>query len=272
MGHESSAIRLETLRARIARIGGRLPHLHDGEGAGGDAGQARRWTTGHGVLDAALGGGLPMDGLIEVTPSGPAVLPSASAFAFMLLSRLPRRGVVLHAVTRAAAREHGVLHAPGLLDMGLDPGRVLAVEAPHPRDMAFILEEAAQAGGVAALLAEGPPPSFLASRRLSLLLARSGVPCLFVPDAALREGSAAALRLRVAPLAGPPARPDARGPAPPAFRVTLARLRGGPSGLTLDTVFHHGERSFAPFPRPAPAAPAARTFPAADDADRRRAG
>jgi protein ImuA len=269
MRSDSSAVRLETLRARIARIEGRLPQLPDG----GDGPQARRrvqnWTTGHGVLDAALGGGLPMDGLIEVTPSGPAMLPSASAFAFMLLSRLPRRGVVLHAVTRAAAREHGALHAPGLIDLGLDPGRILAVEAPHPRDMAFILEEAAQAQGLAALIAEGPPPSFLASRRLSLLLARRAMPCLFVPDQPLREGSAAALRLAVTPVPGPPDALDARGPAPPAFRVTLARLRGGHPGLTLDTVFHHGDRIFTPFPRLAPATAAAGALPAAYQARRR---
>jgi hypothetical protein len=129
---------------------------------------------------------------------------------------------------------------------GIDPARIVNVNIRHPRDLSFVLEEAARLSSLAAIIAEGPLPSFTASRRLALLLASSGVPLLFLPDGKTVQGSAAVTRLLVSPLTAPDHALDIRAPGPPAFRVTLARHRGGRPGLSFETVFDHANLTFTP--------------------------
>ena len=232
--HAYEAIGL--LRKQIARIEGHTQSL--------DASVSRAWTSGLAALDAALGGALSLGALHEIAALSPVDLPVASAFAFGLLARLKRRGPVVWCMSGRAGSEYGAPYMPGLAAFGIDPSRMICVNVRHPRDLSFVLEEAARLSSLAAIIAEGPPPSFTASRRLALLLAQSQVPMLFLPDGKAVQGSAAATRFVVAPLAAEGGLQDIKSPGPPAFRVTLARNRGGRPGITFEMVFDHANLTF----------------------------
>jgi protein ImuA len=237
-GSKDTIHALDHLRAQIAKIENRSPDLNSDI-------PAAAWTSGHPAMDAALSG-IGFGALHEIMADTPAHLPVASAFALGLIARLPRRGPLLWCTTGLAQNEHGALYAPGLAAFGIDPARIVNVNIRHPRDLSFVLEEAARLSSLAAIIAEGPLPSFTASRRLALLLASSGVPLLFLPDGKTVQGSAAVTRLLVSPLTAPDHALDIRAPGPPAFRVTLARHRGGRPGLSFETVFDHANLTFTP--------------------------
>jgi protein ImuA len=245
---------LAHLRARIAKIEGHSAGLNN------DA-PAEKWTSGLAPLDAALGGTLSYGALHEIMAASPVDLPVASAFAFGLLARLKRQGPMLWCMSGGASAEYGAPYMPGLAAFGIDPARMICVNVRQPRDLSFVLEEAAKLRGLAAIIAEGPLPSFTASRRLALLLAQSQVPMLFLPDGKAVQGSAAATRFVVAPLVALNSALDIRSPGPPAFRVTLARNRGGRSGLQFEMVFDHASLTFAPYVGTAFSQPPSNSFP-----------
>lgn len=238
------------LRARIAKIEGHLPGLNTET-------HAEPWTSGMAELDAALGQRLSLGALHEIAPLSPPDLPVASAFAFGLLARLKRRGPVFWCINGRTGNEYGTPYAPGLAAFGIDPSRIITVNVRQPKDLSFVLEEAARLSSLAAIIAEGPLPSFTSSRRLALLLAESGVPMLFLIDGKSVEGSAAATRFLIAPQAAVSScgldahAGDPRSPGPPAFRVILARNRGGRPGLEFEMVFDYASLTFAPAAKPA---------------------
>jgi protein ImuA len=241
--HSQNAVEaLGALRARIAKIEGHTQSLN------ADV-KAKAWTTGLAELDAALGGSLGFGALHEIMPASPVDMPVASAFAFGLLARLPRRGPVFWCMSNLTGNEHGAPYMPGLAAFGINPGRMISVQVRHPRDLAFVLEEAAKLPALAAIIAEGAMPSFTASRRLALLLAASRVPLLFLADGKTAQGSAAETRVMVSPLAMPVSAFDSLSPGPPAFHLTLARTRGGRPGLSFQTVFDHATLTFTPLSR-----------------------
>lgn len=249
------------LRARIAKIEGHAP--------GFDAGtHAEAWTSGLAELDAALGGGINFGALHEITAASPVDLPVASAFAFGLLARLKRRGPILWCMSGLTRNEHGAPYGPGLAAFGIDPARIISVNVRAPRDLSFVLEEAARLVSLAAIIAEGPQPSFTASRRMALLLATSHVPMLFLPEAKTggksAEGSAATTRFVVSPAIAPENPVDPYCPGSPAFHVTLARHRGGRPGLSFQTVFDHAKLCFAPLSRAASDSVSDRQFSVGD--------
>lgn len=228
---------VEALRARIAKIEGHTQSLHAGI-------ETKAWTAGLAGLDTALGGQLGFGALHEIIPASPVDVPVASAFAFGMLARLPRRGPIFWCMSSLTSNEHGAPYMAGLAAFGINPARIISVKVRHPRDLAFVLEEAARLSSLAAIIAEGPLPSFTASRRLTLLLAQSRVPMLFLADGKAGQGSAAETRLVVSPLAVPESAFDSLSPGPPAFNVTLARTRNGRPGLSFQTVFDHAKLCF----------------------------
>jgi protein ImuA len=245
---------LRHLRTRIAKIEGHTQSLNTGP-------SAQAWTSGLQALDAALGGGLQCGAMHEIVAASPVDLPVASAFALLMLARLKRRGPFLWCMSSLTGTEYGAPYMPGLAVLGIDAARMINVKVRHHRDLSFVLEEAARLPSLAAIIAEGPMPSFTASRRLALLLAASKVPLLYLPDTRTGQASAAATRLVVSPVAASDSVSDRhpldiraldvcaldiRSPGPPAFHVTLARTRGGRPGLQFETVFDHANLSFTP--------------------------
>lgn len=207
----SSVDVLSELKARIAALDAlaTLPR------------QARALPLGLAAIDAALPwGGLLGGALHEV--SGPVDDGAAAGFCGVLLARLAQAAPVLWI---AANRE---LHGPGLAALGLDPGRLILIEAPRPRDRLWAFEEALRSPGLAAALGEIAALDLTASRRLQLAAEASGVTGLILRQgaAAPRGASAARTRWHVAAL---PSR-TAIGVGAPRWRVELAQCRGGGTG------------------------------------------
>ncbi|ESR26096.1 ImuA family protein [Lutibaculum baratangense] len=183
-------------------------------------------------LDRVLGGGLQAGALHEVRAEG-ADAPSSFGFALALAIRLcPPPLPLLHVTLPHVGGEWGRPYGPGLSAFGLDPGRILFVEAKRPSDALWAAEEGLFCAALGAVVLEipGEPAAvdLTATRRLSLRAARHGVSALLVRPGGGGEATAATTRWQVAPLAGP-ADPSFVLP-PPAWRARLERNRGGRGG------------------------------------------
>ena len=248
-----------------------------------------RLTLGLDAVDARLGGGFEIAALHELYAQGEGDVASAAAFALLLALRCGRPGPVLWLREDRAAR-HDRPYGLGLADLGLDPARLVLVQAP---DTLALLRAGAEAVGCAALSAVLLEPfgkaaalDLTASRRLMLAAARSGVLTL-----ALRSGdpvpSAAQSRWHVAAAASltpgasapssmsgacaPSSMSGACAPGAPVFAVTLLRHRSGIGGFATRLEWDRDSASFtAPRSGPAPAAVPLRAA-AAPESGRRHA-
>lgn len=232
-----AVMELSRLREEIARIEGRTKRFTSLKES-----TEKAWTFGLAEIDAALPEeGLSAGLLHDFFPEQKQNFTAVAALILRLLGRLPRRGPVVWCQGQLVAREYGRVHAPGLLKDGVRPERFVFVTLPQARQMGFVLEEALKMAPVAAVIGEGPPLSFTETRRLSLIAARSGVPCLFLNTEAVVEASAARTRWRVKPVPGPGDAIDPKTPGPPVWRVELIRARGGRPGaweITWDDETH----------------------------------
>lgn len=230
------------LRHKIAKIEGRLAERLEAP-AGIPPRLAMRQPalpTGIAAFDAALGGGLPLAGLVEL--HGAAVRDGAGTAGFALaLARLrdkaepDRAGMPLLWIgTAEMFREAGRPYAPGLaVRFGLPPDRLLVAEAPRTVDALWIAEQAAVAGVFSSVLVElrGAPSvlDLTATRRLHRRALLAGRPLLLIRQSGIAQPTAAPLRLLVAPERAAERRtiggalPGSIGP--PAFRVTVDKSR-----------------------------------------------
>ncbi len=212
---------LGMLRRRIALIERR-------EGAGPEG--AVRRPTGHPAIDRRLEGGLSPGALHEVIAAEAEEGGSAAGFTGMLTLLLG--GEVLWLRDEASHRRIGGLHAMGLVEIGLDPARIILGMVG---DAAATLRAAADAMrctglGVVVIELWGRPPvlDLTASRRLALAAEGSGVSALLLRMAADPGPSSAQTRWQVA--AAPSAPLPANAPGHPGWTVELLRQRGGPPG------------------------------------------
>jgi protein ImuA len=186
--------------------------------------------TGHPQADAVLGGGLRPGSLHEVFARG----WSAGGFA-TLLALLAAGGKSLFWVRPDyEAMEYGTLSPNGLLELGGDARGLIQV---CPRNAADALAAAHDILGcphVGALLLEieGMPKclDLVASRRLSLAAAESGVTLLLLRNAAQALPSAALTRWQVA---SAPSDPNDDDWGQPVFDAQLTRHRAGGLGSFL---------------------------------------
>ncbi|MEZ5841232.1 MAG: hypothetical protein R3D02_12680 [Hyphomicrobiales bacterium] len=214
---------LAALRAAIARLG---------TGEGGET--ADMFSFGCAPLDGALGGGLPRAALHEVLCEGAADAAAATGFALAMALRAAAGRPLVWVRQEFLDTETGGLYAPGLVDFGLDPQRLVLVRAADPKAVLRAAGEAARAAVLGAVLFEsiGEAKAFdlTASRRLALAAGASGVTLLAVRIAAPPAASAAVSRWRVAGAASAPL--EANAPGHPAFSVELLRHRAGLAGRT----------------------------------------
>jgi protein ImuA len=120
-------------------------------------------------LDSRLpGGGLPRGALHEVAGGAAGVIDAAAAalFAAGILARLD--GSILWCMTQPD------LFAPALAQAGLDPDRVIYVEAGNETAVLACFEEGLRHGGLGGVVAEVAGMSMTASRRLQLAAESSG--------------------------------------------------------------------------------------------------
>ena len=243
----SPAVAQETiasLRHQISKIEGRLAERLDGPAEDIDLVRhrgvpARLLLTGAERFDAALGGGLPGDGLTEIHAAGTRDAGAAAAFVLALvrfaLERSP--APVLWIGMAESFREAGYPYPPGIRFLyGIDPFRLLVAQAEKLADALWIAEQAAALDGFSAVLLETRGNSthldLTATRRLHRRARDAGHPLFLLRQAGRPQPTAAPFRLilRSAPagLRHILGKPLARSIGPPAFQVEISKNRTAP--------------------------------------------
>ena len=154
---------------------------------------------------------------------------------------------------KAALRKAGRPYRPGL-----PPAlrhRLIHVAANTPEDALFALEEGLRCRDLAFVVGEltGNPKglSFTASRRLSLVAEKHGVPLWLIRIDAGRDLSSARMRWEVRSAASPPPRWNGDAPGTPAWQAQLFRARAHPPGEWILRDDGQGLVASAPHHQPA---------------------
>jgi protein ImuA len=204
---------IDDLRRQIERLGG----AH---------GSRKSLPFGVLALDRHLPGkGLTLGALHEVIEEGPAAefAGTATLFAAGIAARL--RGPVLWCLTRRD------LFAPGLMQVGLHPDRVIYAETCRDADVLPLIEEGLHQKGLGAVVGEVSRLGLTASRRLQVAAEASGVPALVIrrwwtvaQKDLTKLPTAASTRWRVSPV--PSEVVPAGGLRRGRWQVELVRCRG----------------------------------------------
>lgn len=172
------------------------------------------------ALDEMLGGGWPRAALSEILSESHHGLP----LLLPLLSRLSQASRWLAWITPPY-----VPYAPALLMHGIRIERLLLVQEVSAGQSLWAAEQALKSGGCGIVMAWPGQLQTAQLRRLQLAAERGDCPgILFRPLRAARQGSPAALRLRV-------------WPAPPGFEVEVLKRRGGWAGERCIVPFRHSD-------------------------------
>ena len=254
---------LSRLRQDIAQIEGRLADAHrlvlEARGPGEQgSGIAPRWgrlpkpvrlPLGLPALDGVLGGGLLLAALHEIRTEETRDGAAAMGFTLALLSRLAGQGTgpaVLWISGAETRRELGDLYGPGLLALGLDPGRVIRVAVRTGDEALWAFEAALACRGLAVAVCELDRPALdlTATRRCSLRAREGGVTGLILRLGAPAEATAADTRFRVTASAAGTVDGFSPGVGRMAWRLALEKNRGGRTApFTVEWNAH--DRSFA---------------------------
>ena len=253
---------LAALRGNIERIE-----------AHGDAYAPRRMALGHAEADTLLQGGLALGAMHEVFTETGRDSAAATGFVAGLAGRAAARRPLVWIRQDFTEIESGALSMSGLVELGLDPRRLVTVRAV---DVDAALRSAADALACDALGAvvlevwgQARQLDLVASRKLTLAAQASRVTGLLLRVAAEPLPSTAETRWIVRAAHSPP---SAHWGAP-VFDAQLVRNRHGPVGRWImewkcdECLFNKP----AAYPQPVAAAPAHRPHQAPALA-RRRAG
>ena len=181
------------------------------------------------VVDSRLpGGGLVLGALHEVAGGGAGAVDGAVASLFVAGIAARTNGKVLWCITRPD------LFAPAIAQAGLNPDRVIYVEAHDEKSVLSCFEEGLRHGGLGCVVAEVSHLSMTASRRLQLAAEASGTMALALRRwrrqtevADFGQPTAASTRWRVSVL---PSRPlPVPGVGRHRWLVELIRARAGES-------------------------------------------
>jgi protein ImuA len=249
LGADANPSPHDPLRALLHRAADRLHRVADTQVAETTDANDRPWTTGVDMIDACLPAeGISRSGLHEIEPLHATDMPSLTGFSFGLLSRLASCQPIIWCVTAHQVGDYGHLYAFGLERYGISPAQIILAKVNHPSMLHFALEEALKTEGVAAVIGEGPRPSFTGSRRLSLLARTHNRPCLLLgADKGNEQGSAALTRWQIAPVQGVEDPRDPFGPGLPTWRVALPRARSGRTMPRME-ITEPENRKTAPYP------------------------
>ncbi|MEM6615663.1 MAG: hypothetical protein AAF619_03975 [Pseudomonadota bacterium] len=188
-----------------------------------------------------------MHGAVNLAPHRSAPTVNAFALAFAL-QRVGDRPVVWVA-DRLTRREAGLLYGPGLSAFGVEPSRVLIVEAKDAREVLWTMEEGLSSDGLHAIIGSvwGDPTAvdMTATRRLHLAAQAKHTPALLLRHGAALGTSAAQTRWRIASHPGAPPAIGQRHRAAftlsrPRWSVALERNRLGQTGHWIVEWDAHG--------------------------------
>ena len=143
--------------------------------ARGVAGEARTLPFGLPALDAHLPqGGLTCGALHEIAPEAKGDMPAAFGFVAAMLGRMPQSGPVLLVTAPCGLAAHGRPHGHGLNGLGLDPSRIIMVEAADDKQAVWAMEEALRSGAPAAVAGAIGKLDFRTGQRLHRAAGESG--------------------------------------------------------------------------------------------------
>lgn len=186
------------------------------------------------AIDAALGGGLALGALHELSPVIPGQTAAAAGFGLIAAVLSSREEPVLWVQTDFAAAEAGALYGAGVDLLGLAMDRLVIVGVPHAVDVLWAAEETLKFATAAAVIAElsedGAVADLTATRRLLLAAQHGRSLGLLLRHRATARPSAAMTRWEIAAAPSPS---DGLGLGPPAFELRLVRNRRGPCGRWL---------------------------------------
>jgi protein ImuA len=149
------------------------------------------------ALDAHLPrGGLVCGALHEVAPETDEDTPAAFGFLAALLGRMPPGPLLLVLSSRKFAR-CGRPHGHGFAGLGLNPARLILVEAEDEKQALWAMEEALRSGVPAAVAGAIDKLDFRTSQRLHLAARDSRRPLLLLRPAGAPGSNVAATRWRI---------------------------------------------------------------------------
>jgi protein ImuA len=183
-------------------------------------------------LDRTLGGGLALGRLHELFAAEPSDMGSATGFAAILARiMLPSAAPLIWLREDEAERRGGQLNPPGLVEIGLDPSKLMLVTVPDPLTLLRAAADVVRCRAVGAVVIElwrSPRALDLtASRRLAIAAEESGVTTLMLRADAEPTPSAAQTRWAISSAPCTPL--EANAPGHPTFDLTLLRQRAGPA-------------------------------------------
>ncbi len=179
------------------------------------------------AIDAALPRrGLDLASLHEIAGGATGALHGAAAILFAAGIAARTSGQILWCITRPD------LFAPALAQAGLDPDRIIIVEAGDEASLLACCEEGLRHGGLGAVVGEIARLSMTASRRLKLAAETSGTLALVIrrwkrdrDTFDFGQPTAAATRWRITALPSSPL--PVPGVGRPCWRVELLRSQAG---------------------------------------------
>ena len=187
---------------------------------------------GHAGIDASLRGGLERGRLHEIFADAEDA-SSAGGFASMIVRRAGRVGSAVMWLRQEDAQvTGGMLHMPGLVELGLGRIDLVIGVLPDPLSLLRVAADVARCAEVGVVVIEiwkNPRPLDLtATRRLAVAAEASGVTAILLRVAAEQGPSAATTRWAVRAVPALPLEADAPGFT--ALEVELVRQRGGRAG------------------------------------------
>jgi protein ImuA len=214
----STAAKIAALRASLAKIELENPETHV------------RVPLGYDKVDACLLGGLRRGALHEIFAEG-GHEASATGFAAALSFRMAADKRVLWIRQDFSAIEFGDLAATGLVELGLDPARLLLLRLADAADVLRAASDALSCAALGAVVIEirGDPKilDMVASRRLTLASAQKGVTAFLLRFNAKPQVGTAETRWRIRAARSPDKEENWGSPV---FEAELVRNRYGHTG------------------------------------------